>query len=104
MRQSEIGLEVFGPTLAGAKTSASLQADFSGGFPSTWNGVDSGIFRLRTASARMDWTNTSVVVGQDNAFFSPLSPTSFASLQIQPIPVMARHSRFNRNTKLITHD
>ena len=82
MRQSEIGLEVFGPTLAGAKTSASLQADFAGGFPSTWNGVDSGIFRLRTASMRMDWKNTSLVVGQDNAFFSPLTPTSFASLAI----------------------
>jgi hypothetical protein len=82
MRQSEIGLEVFGPTLAGAKISGSLQADFSGGFPGTWNGVDSGIFRLRTASARMDWTNTSLVVGQDNAFFSPLSPTSFASLAV----------------------
>ena len=82
MRQSEIGLEVFGPTLAGAKTSASLQADFAGGFPGTWNGVDSGIFRLRTASMRMDWKNTSLVMGQDNAFFSPLTPTSFASLAI----------------------
>jgi hypothetical protein len=82
MRQSEIGLEVFGPTLAGAKTSASLQADFAGGFPSTWNGVDSGIFRLRTASMRMDWKDTSLVVGQDNAFFSPLTPTSFASLAV----------------------
>jgi hypothetical protein len=82
MRQSEIGLEVFGPTLAGAKTSASLQADFAGGYPSTWNGLNSGIFRLRTASMRMDWRNTSVVVGQDNAFFSPLSPTSFASLAV----------------------
>ena len=82
MRQSEIGLEVFGPTLAGAKTSASLQADFAGGFPSTWNGVDSGIFRLRTASMRMDWKDTSIVVGQDGAFFSPLSPTSFASLAV----------------------
>jgi len=82
MRQSEIGLEVFGPALAGARTSASLQADFSGGFPSTWNGVNSGIFRLRTASMRMDWKNTSVVVGQDSAFFSPFSPTSFASLAV----------------------
>ncbi len=82
MRQSEIGLEVFGPTLAGAKTSASLQADFAGGFVGTWNGLDSGIFRLRTASMRMDWKDTSVVVGQDNAFFSPLSPTSFASLAV----------------------
>ena len=82
MRQSEIGLEVFGPALAGAKTSASLQADFAGGFTGTWNGVNSGIFRLRTASMRMDWRNTSVVVGQDSAFFSPLSPTSFASLAV----------------------
>jgi len=82
VRQSEIGLEVFGPTLAGAKTSASLQADFAGGFVNTWNGVDSGIFRLRTASMRMDWKNTSVVAGQDNSFFSPLAPTSFASLAV----------------------
>jgi hypothetical protein len=82
MRQSEIGLEVFGPTLAGAKTSGNLQADFSGGFPSTWNGVNSGIFRLRIASMRMDWASTSVVAGQDNSFFSPLSPTSFASLAV----------------------
>lgn len=82
MRQSEIGLEVFGPTLAGAKTSGSLQADFAGGFPGTWNGVNSGIFRLRTASMRMDWKDTSVVMGQDNSFFSPLSPTSFASLAV----------------------
>jgi hypothetical protein len=82
LRQSEIGLEVFGPTLAGARTSASLQADFAGGFPDTWNGVNSGIFRLRTASARMDWSNTSLVVGQDDLFISPLSPTSFASLAI----------------------
>jgi hypothetical protein len=85
MRQSEIGLEVFGPTVAGAKTLASLQADFAGGFPNTWNGVDSGIFRLRTASMRMDWRDTSIVVGQDNAFFSPLSPTSFASLAVPPL-------------------
>ena len=80
LRQSEIGLEVFGPTVAGAKTSANIQADFGGGFPGTWNGVDSGIFRLRVASARLDWQNTSVVVGQDDLFISPLSPTSFASL------------------------
>ena len=82
VRQSEIGLEVFGPTLAGAKTSANLQADFAGGFPNTWNGVNSGIFRLRTASIRMDWEHTSVLVGQDNLFLSPLSPTSFASLSV----------------------
>jgi hypothetical protein len=82
LRQSEIGLEVFGPTLAGAKLSGSLQADFAGGFPNTWNGVNYGQFRLRTASARMDWEDTSIVVGQDNLFLSPLSPSSFASLAV----------------------
>lgn len=82
LRQSEIGLEAFGPTVAGARTSANLQADFAGGFPNTWNGVNSGIFRLRIASLRMDWSNTSLVVGQDDLFISPLSPTSFASLAV----------------------
>ncbi len=82
LRQSEIGLEVFGPTVFGARTSGNLQADFAGGFTETWNGVNSGIFRLRTASMRMDWGHTSVVAGQDNLFIAPLSPTSFASLAV----------------------
>jgi hypothetical protein len=82
VRQSEIGLEVFGPKVFGARTSGSLSADFGGGFPSTWNGVDAGIFRLRTASARLDWDNTSVVVGQDELFISPVSPSSYASLLV----------------------
>ncbi|MFZ0541146.1 MAG: hypothetical protein WAL96_06925 [Candidatus Sulfotelmatobacter sp.] len=80
LRQSEIGLEIFGPTLAGAKTSASVQFDFAGGFPSTPNGVNVGLVRLQTASVRLDWQHTSVIGGQDSLFISPLSPTSFASL------------------------
>ena len=82
LRQSEIGLELFGPTLAGAKSSASVQFDFAGGFPATNNGVNFGIARMQTASLRLDWKNTSVIAGQDSLFISPLSPTSFASLAI----------------------
>jgi outer membrane murein-binding lipoprotein Lpp len=82
LRQSEIGFEAFGPTVAGARTRADLQLDLAGGFPSVPNGVNSGILRLRTGTMRMDWANTSVVVGQDGIFFSPNSPTSFASLAI----------------------
>jgi hypothetical protein len=82
LRQSELGLEVFGPHLAGARTSGNLQVDFSGGIPNTPNGVNFGLVRLRIASMRMDWKNTSIVAGQDNAFISPLSPTSFASLAV----------------------
>lgn len=80
LRQSEIGLEIFGPKVAGARTSADIQLDFSGGFPSTGNGVNFGIVRLQTANLRLDWDHTSVVAGQDSLFISPLSPTSFASL------------------------
>jgi len=82
LRQSELGLEVFGPRLAGASTTGNVQFDFAGGFPQTLNGVTSGLMRLRTATMRMDWSHTSIVAGQDNAFFSPLSPTSFASLAV----------------------
>jgi Skp family chaperone for outer membrane proteins len=80
MRQTEIGLEVFGPTLGGAKSSANVVFDFAGGFPSVPNGVNFGIARMQTASMRLDWQHTSLIAGQDSLFISPLSPTSFASL------------------------
>jgi regulator of replication initiation timing len=82
LRQSQIGLEVFGPQFAGARTSANLQMDLGGGFPRTVNGVNFGLLRLRTGTVRMDWAHTSIVAGQDGLFFSPASPTSFASLAI----------------------
>ena len=80
LRQSQIGLEIFGPHIFGARSSADVQMDFAGGFPATGNGVSFGFARLQTASVRLDWEHTSVVAGQDSLFVSPLSPTSFASL------------------------
>jgi regulator of replication initiation timing len=83
MRQSELGLEVFGPQIAGAKSSGQVQIDFGGGFPTNaLNGVNTGLVRMRTASLRLDWDNTSVIAGQENLFISPNSPTSYASLAI----------------------
>jgi uncharacterized coiled-coil protein SlyX len=82
MRQSTLGLEVFGPKLANARTSAEIQMDFFGGFPDTLDGTTMGLLRLRIARARLDWEKTSVVAGQDALFFSPLSPTSIASLAL----------------------
>ena len=82
-RQSELGLEVFGPEILGAKSSGRLQFDFGGGFPSNaLSGVNTGLVRMRTADMRLDWENTSVIAGQDDLFISPLSPSSFASLVI----------------------
>jgi hypothetical protein len=81
-RQSEIGLQIYGPTIAGAKTSGDVVADFFGEFPETVNGSSSGSFRLRTGTIHLDWAHTSVVGGVDSLFFSPLYPTSFASVGI----------------------
>jgi len=83
LRQSQIGFEVFGPTLAGARTSADVQLDFAGGFsgdPQT--GFASGLVRLRTGAAHLDWDRFSIIAGQDTFFVAPNSPTSFASLAI----------------------
>jgi hypothetical protein len=82
LRQSELGLEVFGPRLAGARTSGDLQVDFAGGFPQTLNGANFGLLRLRIARMRMDWDKISLIAGQDNLFVSPLSPDSLASLSV----------------------
>jgi len=82
LRQSQIGLEGFGPTIAGARTSAEIQFDFAGGFPDAPNGVTYGLLRLRTGTVRLDWDKTSLIVGQDTLFFAPLSATSIATLAI----------------------
>ncbi|HKM68067.1 MAG TPA: hypothetical protein VJX70_12940 [Candidatus Acidoferrum sp.] len=82
VRQSQIGIQAFGPTIAGARTSADIQFDFAGGFPETQNGTTFGIMRLRTGVVRFDWADTSVVGGQDSLFFAPLSPTSIATLAV----------------------
>lgn len=82
LRQSQIGLQGFGPTIGGARTSADVQFDFAGGFPDAPNGTSFGIVRLRTGTVRFDWDKTSVIAGQDSLFLAPLSPTSIATLAI----------------------
>lgn len=82
VRQSEVGLEVFGPDIAGAHTRADVKMDFGGGFPPSQYGFSTGVMRLRTGTLHFDWENTSVIAGQDYLFFSPLDPTSLASLAI----------------------
>jgi hypothetical protein len=82
VRQSLIGLEVFGPEVRGGKVSGDLQFDFAGGFPNAPDGVVLGLARLRTGTVRMAWPRTTVVAGQDAPFFSPLSPSSIASVAL----------------------
>ncbi len=78
-RQSRLDLQVFGPEWNGAKTTGDMSFDFWGGFPTTSEGLTSGLIRLRTARLSLDFANTTIVAGQDTPFFSPGSPTSLAS-------------------------
>jgi len=82
LRQSQIRLQVFGPDVAGARTSADVNFDFAGGFSTAPNGNFMGTVRLRTGTLRFDWGNTSIVGGQDRLFFVPLAPTSLATVAI----------------------
>jgi hypothetical protein len=80
LRQTVMGIETTGPKLFGAQSSARVSIDFAGGSPTTSYGVAAGILRLRTAQLGLDWTRTSLNIGQDTPFFSPLSPTSYATM------------------------
>jgi hypothetical protein len=80
LRQSQIGLEIFGPDWAGSHVQGDLRMDFAGGFPDTQNGAVLGLARLRTGTIRIQWPHTAIVGGQDAPFFSALSPTSLATL------------------------
>ncbi|HZU23373.1 MAG TPA: hypothetical protein VE998_11130, partial [Terriglobales bacterium] len=79
-RQSQIGMQVFGPEWLGARVDGDLRFDFAGGFPTTTNGVTFGFPRLRTGTINLRWHDTIVTAGQDAPFFSALSPSSLASL------------------------
>jgi hypothetical protein len=80
LRQTILGIDVRGPKVFGARTSAGAEVDFAGGSPTTDFGVATGLLRLRTAKVNLDWTNTTLSLGQDALFFSPLSPTSYATV------------------------
>ena len=85
LRQSQIAIEGFGPDVLGAHTSARLRFDFAGNLTGAPNGMLMGNIRLRTGTFRMDWKDTSLVLGQDSLFFAPLMPTSLASLAVPPL-------------------
>jgi hypothetical protein len=78
--QSQLGFETYGPEWGGGRVSAGLQMDFFGISPNSPYSSSWGAVRLRSALVRVDWARTSVVVGQDAPFLSPLSPSSVASL------------------------
>lgn len=80
LRQSIIGLQGFGPRVAGAKTSADISFDFYGGLPYSNYVTSAGIVRMRTATVHLDWERDSLDGGLQTPLISPLSPTSYATV------------------------
>ncbi len=85
-RQTRLGLRLEGAKVGNARLSATVEADFFGGFPSVAVGENFGIVRLRLANAKLDWERTSLTVGQDWMVFAPVNPVSPAAAAI---PLMA---------------
>jgi hypothetical protein len=81
-RQSRLGIRVTGATLGKAKVTGVVEGDFFGGYPAVGIGDNMGVFRLRLANARIDWTKGSLVVGQDWMIFAPVNPVSISSAGI----------------------
>ncbi|MGE3957780.1 MAG: hypothetical protein AB7H96_13755 [Vicinamibacterales bacterium] len=79
VRQSYIGLAVFGPNVRGFDTSGDLRLDFFGGFPDANDGLSAPGVRLRTMQIAAEGARTSIRLGQEAPFFSPLSPSSLSS-------------------------
>jgi uncharacterized membrane protein len=77
-RQTILGLQGFGPRVAGARTSADVNLDFFAGLAYSSYATSAGTVRMRTASINFDWTHNSVQAGFVAPLISPLSPTSYA--------------------------
>jgi hypothetical protein len=81
-RQTILGLEGYGPRIAGARTSANVDLDFFGGLAYSSYGTSAGLVRMRTASINLDWNNDSIQAGMVAPLISPLSPTSYATVAV----------------------
>jgi hypothetical protein len=61
--------------------SGSFYMDLFGGSTASLN----HLVRLRTAALNLDWTNTSIMIGQDKPLISPRDPDSLAQVGVSPL-------------------
>jgi hypothetical protein len=82
LSQTTLGLLYNGPQIFDdGKISGSLYMDFFGGSTSSIG----HLLRIRTASINLDWTNTSIMFGQDKPIISPRDPDSLAQVGYSPL-------------------
>ncbi len=78
VRQTILGLDANGPHLLGARSHADLNVDFfANGSQATYGA--SGILRLRTAHADLQWKNTKAFFSLDRSLLAPNVPTSLVA-------------------------
>jgi hypothetical protein len=79
--QTVLGLRYESPkALWGAAVNGSVFFDFYAGDGTSLDHAA----RLRTAAIQLDWTNTSVMVGQDKPLIAPRDPFSLAQVGVSP--------------------
>jgi hypothetical protein len=79
MRQTILGLDARGPHLFNATSSADLRVDFfANGAQSNY--AASGLLRLRTAHAALNWQKTQAFAELDRSILEPNEPSSLVTL------------------------
>jgi hypothetical protein len=82
LQQTVVGVVANGPIIAGAQSSAFVNADFFGGAATSSLGYTSpaGYVRMRDTQLGLDWKRSSLAIGYTGPLISPLSPTSYATI------------------------
>jgi uncharacterized coiled-coil protein SlyX len=79
LRQTVLGLDARGPHLLGATSHADLRVDFfASGAQSNY--AASGVLRMRTAHAGLNWQNTEAFVELDRSILEPNAPSSLVAV------------------------
>jgi hypothetical protein len=79
IRQSVLGLDARGPRLFGASSYANLRVDFFANNTQS-NYAASGVVRLRTAHAGLNWKNTEAFFELDRSILEPNEPSSLVAI------------------------
>jgi hypothetical protein len=79
LRQTVLGFDARGPHLLGASSRADLRVDFFANDTQS-NYAASGVLRLRTAHAELDWQRTQAFVELDRSILEPNEPSSLVAV------------------------
>lgn len=82
LSQSIIGFRFQGPrVLGGGQVKGTFDMDLWGGTASSLN----HLVLLRVATVRVDWNNSSIIVGQDKPIIAPRDPDSLSQVAFSPL-------------------